>query len=58
MPVKPEDRVSWVIPEHLRRALAVVAEQHDRTSSAEARQALIAWCKKHGVNPESFKAAD
>jgi plasmid stability protein len=52
MPVNTEDRVSWVIPKTLRQAIAKVAAQHDRTISAEARQALAAWCRQHGVDPD------
>jgi hypothetical protein len=51
MPVDSSARVSWVIPPELRAALAQVAAQHDRTTSAEARVALADWCRKHGVDP-------
>lgn len=52
MPVNTEDRVTWVIPKALRQAVSQLAAQHDRTISAEARQALVAWCKQHGIDPD------
>ena len=48
-----EDRVSWVIPRSLRQAIAKVAAQSDRTISAEARVALAAWCRQHGIDPDA-----
>ena len=56
MPVDSSARVAWVIPPELRAALALAAAEHDRSVSAEARVALTAWCKQHGIDPSNLPA--
>ena len=55
MPVDSSARVSWVIPPHIRAALAAAAQQDHRTVSAEARYLLEEALRNRGFNPDDYK---